>query len=158
MSLRYFESQANGVVFATLETGDLLLESLRELVHQADIPTGVLMTGIGSLSKGHIHTVQSNDHPVKELFLDIPGPLEVTNFNGIIANYEPHVHITMMDPERRFYGGHLEDGCQILTLAEFSILRIPDVRLFRHLIPERSMYKLLDQENEPGKMKGSPIM
>ena len=146
MSLRIFESQARGVVFSTLETGDLLLESIRDLVRQADIQNGVLMTGIGSLSKARIHTVQSNDHPVKELFLDIPGPLEVTNFNGLIANYEPHVHITMMDPDGRFYGGHLEDGCQILTLSEFSILRIPDIHLYRRVIPDRSIYKLLDQE------------
>lgn len=149
MSIRYFESQAKGIVFATLETGDMLLECMRELIHEADIRNGVLMTGIGSLSKAHIHTVETNDHPVKELFLDIPGPLEVTNFNGIIANYEPHVHITMMDPEGKFYGGHLENGCQILTLSEFSIMRIPDINLYRHIVPERSIYKLLDEEKNP---------
>ena len=146
MSVHYYESQAKGVVFATLETGDMLLECLRDLVREADIHTGVPMTGIGSLSKGRIHTVLTNDHPVKELFMDLKGPLEVTNFNGIIANYEPHVHITMMDPEGRFYGGHLEEGCQILTLSEFSILRIPDARLHRHVIPERSIYSLLHEE------------
>lgn len=149
MSTRYFESQAKGIVFATLETGDMLLECMRELIREANIRNGVLVTGIGSLSKARIHTVETIDHPVKELFLDIPGPLEVTNFNGIIANYEPHVHITMMNPEGKFYGGHLEDGCQILTLSEFSIMRILDLNLQRHIVPDRSIYKLLDEEKAP---------
>lgn len=150
MSIRYFESQATGIVLATLTTGDMLLQSIRDLSHEAGISTGILLTGIGSLSKARIHTVETNDHPVKELFLNIPGPLEVTNFNGIIADYEPHIHITMMDPKRHFYGGHLEDGCEVLTLSEFSILRVPDLNLARRSIPELSIYHLLDHANQPG--------
>ena len=147
--MRYFESKETGIVFVVLETGDLLLESICEVARQANIHTGVLMTGIGSLSKARIHTVLTNINPVEELYLDIEGPLEVTNFNGLIGNYEPHVHITMADPQMKFYGGHLEPGCTILTLSEFSILRIPDTRLFRHEMPERSPYhyRMLDLQN-----------
>lgn len=148
--MRYFESKQSDIVFVVLETGDLLLESICEVARQADIHTGMLLTGIGSLSKARIHTVLTNINPVEELYLDIEGPLEVTNFNGIIANYEPHVHITMSDPHMKFYGGHLEPGCSILTLSEFSIQRIHDVRLFRHLMPERSPYpyRMLDQQKD----------
>lgn len=144
--MRYFESKETGIVFVVLETGDLLLESICEVARQANIHTGVLLTGIGSLSKARIHTVLTNVNPVEELYLDIEGPLEVTNFNGLIGDYEPHVHITMADPHMKFYGGHLEPGCTILTLSEFSILRIPDLRLFRHQMPERSPYpyRMLD--------------
>lgn len=150
--MRYFESTENGIVFVVLETGDQLLECIREVAVKANIHTGILMTGIGSLSKARIHTVLTNINPVEELYLDIEGPLEVTNFNGLIANYEPHVHITMSTPEMKFYGGHLEGTCTILTLAEFSIMRIPDTRLFRHLMPERSPfgYRMLDEENGSG--------
>ncbi|MER3404018.1 MAG: hypothetical protein C4289_01595 [Chloroflexota bacterium] len=49
----------------------------------------------------------------------------------MIANYEPHLHIGLLDGQRRYYGGHLEDGCRILTLSEFSILRLPGLRLTR---------------------------
>jgi predicted DNA-binding protein with PD1-like motif len=146
--MRYFESAQTGVVLTVLEPGDLLLESIRELVRQADIHTGVLMTGIGSLSKARIHTVLTNTNPVEELYLDIDGPLEVSNFNGLVADYEPHLHITMVDPQMKIYAGHLEPGCTILTLAEISILRIPDTRLRRHTMPERSPYpyRMLDTE------------
>ena len=148
--MRYFESKETGIVFVLLETGDLLLESICELARKVDIHTGVLMTGIGSLSKARIHTVLTNINPVEELYLDIEGPLEVTTFAGLIANYEPHIHITMATPQMVFYGGHLENGCEILTLSEFSIRRIPDLRLHRQVNPERSPYpyRMLDLQNE----------
>ncbi len=148
--MRFFESKETGIVFTVLEPGDLVLESIGEVARRAEIHTGVLMTGIGSLSKARIHTVLTNVNPVEELFLDIGGPLEVSNFNGLIANYEPHIHITMVDPQMKIYAGHLEPGCTILTLAEFSILRIPDLPLQRHKMPERSPYpyRLLDHMEE----------
>lgn len=150
MGLRYFESQATGVVVVQMEAGDLLLEGLRDLVRQANIHTGVLMTGIGSLSKARIHTVLTNVNPVEELYLDIPGPLEVTHFTGLIANYEPHIHISMCDPQMKFYGGHLEEGCQILTVSEITILRMPDLCLHRRTMPERSSYgyRMLDIQEQ----------
>ena len=150
--MRYYDSKETGVVFVLLEPGELMLESICEIARLADIHTGVLMTGIGSLSKARIHTVLTNVNPVEELYMDIEGPLEVTNFNGLISNYEPHVHITMSDPHMKFYGGHLEPSSTILTLSEFSILRIPDTRLFRHVMPERSPYpyRMLDQETQSG--------
>jgi predicted DNA-binding protein with PD1-like motif len=147
--MRYFESKETSLVMVLLETGDLLLESICEVARQADIHTGALVTGIGSLSKARIHTVLTNVNPVEELYLDLEGPLEVTNFNGLIANYEPHVHITMSTPQMKFYGGHLENGCEILTLSEFSIRRIPDVRLHREANPQRSPYpyRMLDLQD-----------
>jgi len=144
--MRYFESKANGIFFVVLETGDLLLESISELAKKEKIHTGILLTGIGSLSKARIHTVATNVNPVEELYLDLEGPLEVTNFCGIIANHEPHVHITFCDPRMTFYGGHLEPGCTVLTLSEFTIRRIDDLRLQRRQMPERSPYpyRMLD--------------
>ena len=123
--MRYFESQETKVVFVVLTNGEGLLESIRAVAKEAAIHTGVLLSGIGSLQKGRIHTVASNNLPPKEAYLDLPGPLEVSNYTGIIADYEPHVHITFMDVQGRVYGGHLEEGCEVLTLAEFSILRVP---------------------------------
>jgi hypothetical protein len=50
-----------------------------------------------------------------------------------------------MDAEGKLYGGHLEEGCEILTLAEFSILRVSDTRLVRRKL-EGGMFPLLDEE------------
>jgi predicted DNA-binding protein with PD1-like motif len=132
MSLaRHWDSRGTGVVVVSLGHGDLLLESLRGIARDADIHTGVIMTGIGSLTRGTIHWVSSNDLPPTNEYITLEGPLEMVSFCGIIANYEPHVHINLMTADRQYYGGHLEEGCSILTLAELSVLRLSDLRLTR---------------------------
>ena len=141
--LKHFESPDKSLVIVSLGYGDLLLESIRQVAEEADIHTGVLLTGLGSLTRGHIHTVVSNEVPPENLFLDIPGPLEMVHFAGIIANYEPHIHVSLMDKDGKYYGGHLEEGCSVLTLAEISILRVPDLKLTRRA-RDGSVVNLLD--------------
>lgn len=126
----YQDKQA-GVVIIGLRRGELLLESLEQIARQFDIHSGVVMSGIGSLSQARIHIVTSNDYPPSNEYIDLDGPLEIVQFGGIIAGYEPHIHISLWDRERRFHGGHLEPGCRILTLSEISILRLPELRLTR---------------------------
>ncbi len=129
--MRYFESREKGLVIVSLGNGELLLESLREVAKQTGMHTGILLTGIGSLSRGRIHIVSTNEVPPEEKYFDLSGPLEVVSFAGLIAAYEPHIHIAMMDAKGRFHGGHLEEGCAILTLAEITLQHVPDLRLVR---------------------------
>lgn len=129
--LKWFESRESGVIVVSLGYGDLLLEGLRQVAREAGIHTGVLMTGLGSLTHGRIHRVVTNTVPPQDKFVDLEGPLEVVGFSGIIAAYEPHVHISLMDAGGTFYGGHLEEGCSVLTLSEISLLRLPDLKLNR---------------------------
>jgi predicted DNA-binding protein with PD1-like motif len=143
--LKWFESAEQGVVIVSLGFGDLLLESLRQVAREAQVHTGVVMTGLGCLSHGCIHWVATNVVPPRDEFADLEGPLEIIGLSGIIAGHAPHVHIALQDAAGGFHGGHLEEGCAILTLSEISILRTPDLRLTRavrgsHPIP------LLDQE------------
>lgn len=143
--MKWFESIESGVVVVSLGNGDLLLESLRSVAREANIHTGVLMTGLGSLSAGHIHFVVSNNMPPRDQFVRLPGPLEIVGFSGIIASYDPHIHIALMDKDGKFYGGHLEEECAILTLAEISIRRLPDLKLTRRPRDGNSI-NLLDRE------------
>ena len=143
--MKWFESRERGVVIVSLGHGDLLLESLRQVVREADIHTGVIMTGLGSLTQGRIHWVVTNAMPPQDRFLDLAGPIEIVGFSGIIAGYEPHVHISLMLADGTCYGGHLEDGCSILTLSELSILRTPDLRLARRA-RDGSRVPLLDRK------------
>jgi uncharacterized protein len=145
--MKWFESRASGVIIVSLGHRDLLLESLREVAQQAGVHTGVVMTGLGSLTRGRIHWVVTNEMPPQDRYLDLGGPLEIIGFSGIIAGYEPHVHIGLMDERGQCYGGHLEEGCEILTLSEISILRTPDIRLARRL-RDGNAIKLLDWEDE----------
>lgn len=143
--LKYFESPASGIVVVSLGYGDLLLESIREVARRTETHSGTVVAGLGSLSRARIHTVVTNTLPAKNEFFDLDGPLEVVNFSGVIAGYEPHVHITMVDASGRFYGGHLEEGCSILTQGAFSIHRLPDVKLTRRA-RGNSVTQLVDLE------------
>src|SRR3712207_8764888 len=49
---------------------------------QADIHTGVVMSGIGSVTQARIHTVMTNDYPPRDEFIDLEGPLEVVQFRS----------------------------------------------------------------------------
>ena len=140
--MEWFEDKETGVVVVALRYGDGLLESIREVAKQADIHTGVVISGIGSLRKGHIHTVVSNRYPPADEDLQLEGPLEVAQFGGIIADYQPHLHINMMTLDRRYLGGHIEDGCEVLALVEISILRLSGIRLQRQKVDETSIAHL----------------
>jgi predicted DNA-binding protein with PD1-like motif len=141
--MKWFESREQGVVIVSLGHDDLLLESLRQVAREADIHTGVIMTGLGSLTRARLHWVMTDAMPPQDRFAELSGPIEIVGFRGIIADYEPHVHISLMLPDGTFYGGHLEEGCSILTLSEISILRLPDLKLTRRP-RDGSMIPLLD--------------
>ena len=126
-----WEDRRAGIVIVALQRGELILESLREVARRADIHTGVVMSGIGSVTRARIHTVMTNDYPPRDEFIDLEGPLEVVQFGGVIANYQPHIHISLWDQERRYWGGHLEPGCSVLALSEISIHRLPELRMTR---------------------------
>jgi uncharacterized protein len=129
--MEILEDKRAGIVIVTLTRGELILESLGEVARRADIHSGVVMSGIGSVTRARIHTVVTNDYPPQDEYLDLEGPLEVVQFGGIIANYQPHIHISLWDREKRYHGGHLEEGCAILALSEISIHRLSELRLAR---------------------------
>ena len=69
--MEFFEDKETGVVVVALRYGDGLLESLREVAQRANIHTGVVISGIGSLRKGHIHTVVSNKYPPTDEYIQL---------------------------------------------------------------------------------------
>ncbi len=140
--MRYFEDKEAGFVIVALSRGDLILESLREIARTADIHTGVVTSGIGSITKACIHTIRTNNYPPGDEFIELEGPLEVVQFGGIIAGYQPHIHISLWDSEKRYHGGHLEDGCSVLSLSEISIHRTPNLRMTRRDLDGSGIYQL----------------
>jgi predicted DNA-binding protein with PD1-like motif len=144
--VEYYEDKAAGIVVVGLRRGEMIYESLEQVARACDMHSAVVMTGIGSLSRAYIHTVKSNDYPPREEYLHLQGPLEVVQFGGIIANYQPHIHISLWDRDRNFYGGHVHEGCEILTLSEISIRRLPELRLTRKAL-DRSGVQLLTKES-----------
>jgi uncharacterized protein len=141
--MKYWESKDRGIVFLSLHHKDDVLDSVNKLVKEANLQNAIVMTGLGSLTKGHFHIIASNNYPPGDTFIKLDGPLEVAQIAGIIAGGEPHLHLTLLDKDMKTWGGHLEPGCEVLTLCEMSIQRVDEVPM-AHRDLDGSGVKVLD--------------
>lgn len=141
--MKYWEAQDKGLVIISCHYKDDLLDAIAQVVKEADLRNGVLMTGVGSLTKAHFHVIASNNYPPGDEYIKLEGPLEITQIGGIIADGQPHIHITLFDKDHKAWGGHVEPGCEVLTLCELSIQRLENTQMTRRDL-DGSTVKVLD--------------
>lgn len=141
--MKYWESKERGIVFLSLHHGDDVLDSINACIKEASLKNAVLMTGLGSLTKGHFHVIATNNYPPGDVYIKLDGPLEIGHIAGIIANGEPHLHMTLLDKEHKTWAGHLEPGCEVLTLCEMSLQRVDDAPMV-HRDLDNSTVRVLD--------------
>jgi uncharacterized protein len=109
-----------------LNPGDDILPSLRKAVAEKNIKHGVIMGAIGSVTSYHFHVVNSPDLPPAELYPKGDGPYDIATMTGFIFNGRVHCHIIFSD-ERIAFGGHLEEGCKVLTFNVVPIAELEDI-------------------------------
>lgn len=114
-----------------LDRGDLLLETILDVIAKQKIQDGAVMTAAGSLQECTWHGVKSLAEKPEQLFTTKKGPMEIININGMIAAGEPHLHMTLSSPEGGAFGGHLEKGCKVLYRAEVTIAKFAGTALAR---------------------------
>lgn len=128
-------ARAGGIVVVRLAYGDLLLESLQEICRAEKIRNGVILTGFGSLTDLSVTGVLGPAFPPRRFYnRRAPRGVEILALSGVIADYHVHAHMVLCDKDRAF-GGHLEPGCRILSLAEIVLMRLDGVKLARRLDP-----------------------
>lgn len=120
------------VVLVRLNAGDEILTALSAVCREAGIRNGVVLTGIGSLRESAYYVLRPDSgYPPTEMFHDrLTEPVEVLSLSGIIADFEPHLHVTLARRNQAF-GGHVESGCVVHTLVELTIGRLAGVELKR---------------------------
>lgn len=141
--MKFWESKQRGIVFLSLHHKDDVLESINSCIKEAGLDNAVVMTGLGSLTKGHFHIIASNNYPPGDIYIKLDGPLEIGHIAGIIANGEPHLHLSVLDKDQKTWAGHLEPGCEVLTLCELSIQRVDDAPMV-HRALDSSGVRVLD--------------
>ncbi|WP_137685530.1 PPC domain-containing DNA-binding protein [Haloarcula mannanilytica] len=128
-----FESD-DGYVIVRLDRGDLALESIETACDRHNVDTGAVVSGIGTFSNLNIHYVDRTDLPAdrteRNVTLELDGAWEITDVGGVIADGEPHLHVTGFNGDRTV-GGHLEAGCEVNVLGEFTIRKIDGLSLTR---------------------------
>jgi uncharacterized protein len=106
-----------------LDRDALLLESITDVIKQKNITDGHVMITAGSLQECTYHFVVSNAQKPKDVYKTVKEPMEILNGGGIIADGQPHIHISLSSPSKGAFGGHLEKGCKILYLGEVSVVK-----------------------------------
>jgi predicted DNA-binding protein with PD1-like motif len=131
--MRTFESE-EGYVAVGMETGDLALESIREACEEHDVATGAVVSAIGTFRNLNVHYLHTDDLTAeredRNTILELDGAWEVSGIQGLVADGEPHLHVTAYDGERTI-AGHLEEGCEVNALCEVLIRRVDDLDLVR---------------------------
>jgi uncharacterized protein len=113
----------------SLVKGDLVLESILQAIKDHDIRDGAVLTMAGATSACNYHymkDVQTDE----DVIVHQQGAAEILGANGIIANGEPHIHITLAGDKGAF-GGHLRDGCRVLYVAEITLAKFSGPPLAR---------------------------
>jgi predicted DNA-binding protein with PD1-like motif len=124
-------ARAGEIVVVRLAYGELLLESIQEICKQRRIRDGVILTGFGSLTDIAVSGAVGASFPPRKFYRRTrPRGVEILAMAGVIANYHVHCHLVLSDQNRAF-GGHLEQGCRVLSLAEIALMRVSGIKLAR---------------------------
>lgn len=146
-----FESD-DGDIVVQLHPGDAALESIESAIDDHDVDTGVVVSGIGSLNKLHVHYVveypsfpdHADESEDVDEFLHEEGAWEVGSLQGAIADGEPHLHITAFEAESgRMLAGHLEPESIVHALMEIVIRPVEGLELTRR--PEQMDIPMLQR-------------
>jgi predicted DNA-binding protein with PD1-like motif len=109
-------SQIKRVVLVRLKYNTDLLEGLQQAVKSEKIKNAVILSGVGSVTRYHVHAVSSTTLPAKLAYTERAAPMDLIAVNGYVLGGRIHAHITMTDDQKAF-GGHLHEGTTVFTFA-----------------------------------------
>ncbi|MCM3689721.1 PPC domain-containing DNA-binding protein [Neobacillus niacini] len=133
MSSNLFFGEGIGrVIVINLSRGDLLLEGIRDRLKEEGIKNAVLFGAVGSMQKLVYHLPTSMGPTSEDKFITIQGngPIELGSLSGNVIDGDPHIHIVAKDKEGT-YVGHLEEGTEVLFLAEIILAEMKDLNIHR---------------------------
>ena len=119
---------ASRCIALRLDPGEDMLLSLRDAVREQGIQNAAILSGVGSLDRYHFHVVKTTNMPPGNTFVQGEGPFDILTVTGLVVDGEVHAHITFSNTELAM-GGHLEEGCRVLTFAVVVLAEALDVDL-----------------------------
>ncbi len=121
---------ASRFVALRLDPGEDVLLSLRAAVQEQGIQNAAILSGVGSLDRYHFHVVKTTNMPPGNTFVQGEGPFDILTVTGLVVDGAVHAHITFSNTEVAM-GGHLEEGCRVLTFAVVVMAESHDVSFTR---------------------------
>ena len=98
-----------------LHRGDDLLQFIRALAREHDIAVGVVLSGVGCVSRARVRDASG----VTVRGLD--GRFEIVSLTGTVSAARCHVHIALSGEDLSTVGGHLCEGCIVNTTCELVL-------------------------------------
>ena len=98
-----------------------ILAALETIVKKEKIANAAILSGIGSVTDYHVHSVGNRTFPTLNIFMkDTASSADIVNLNGYIIDRRVHAHISLCHADKAF-GGHLEAGTKVFTFAVITI-------------------------------------
>jgi len=119
-SVYSFSTSFKEVVIVRLKYKTDILDGLKEAVTQKNIKNAVILSGIGSVYKYHVHSVDNSTFPSENVFYEVDKPADVVSISGYIIDGRVHAHIGVSD-SKTSAGGHLEQGTEVFTFCIITI-------------------------------------
>ncbi|MDD3735379.1 MAG: DUF296 domain-containing protein [Candidatus Pacebacteria bacterium] len=122
--------EIDNLIIARLFPDEDLQEKLQEICQKHKVKTAIILSGIGQLKNFKLGYFKNKGDYTPEFFSK---PHEMISLSGIISkqgdNYEPHLHISLGDENKRVIGGHLIEG--IVEITNEIVLLKSDILLRR---------------------------
>jgi uncharacterized protein len=109
-------TQIRRVVVVRMKYNTDLLDGLRQAVKDEKIKNAVILSGVGSVTRYHVHAVHNTTLPAKLAYTEREDPMDLIAVNGYVLGGRIHAHITMTSDQQAF-GGHLHEGTTVFTFA-----------------------------------------
>jgi uncharacterized protein len=121
---------ASRYIALRLDPGEDVLLALRQAIRDHSIQNAAILSGVGSLDRYHFHVVKTTNMPPGNTFVRGEGPFDILTVTGLVVDGDVHAHITFSNTDLAM-GGHLEEGCRVLTFAVLVIAEALDVNFTR---------------------------
>ena len=98
-----------------LKRGEDLMESIKKVCAIKEIRSGVILSGVGCISRGKVRDASGVN------IREINEHCEIVSLNGTVSAKRCHIHIALSKEDLSTIGGHLCPGCIINTTCELVI-------------------------------------
>lgn len=106
-----------------LRRGADLLVSIDALAKEKKIKAGVVLSGVGCVTKAKIR--DASGVTIREISEDC----EIVSLNGTVSTERSHLHIALSKEDLSAIGGHLCEGTIINTTCELVIAELPKQKI-----------------------------
>jgi predicted DNA-binding protein with PD1-like motif len=123
-------------IIIELERGEPLIGGICKALEQSGIRNAIVGSAVGSIQKLAYHRPTDMGQAANDELLTVNAPMEIGSLIGSVIDGQAHFHIVAVAPDT-VYGGHVEEGTEVMYMLEVVMIELADCALERRLTPEK---------------------